>query len=87
MSKTKSETKKAHQVPRRAKKKHESKTKKSSEPWIPPPCYVDVPDIRNGLNAGRWTLEENLLFLQAVKIYGTKGSGIFRKINLFVPTR
>jgi len=77
MSKTKVDVKKARQ----SAKKHNMRNKA----WVPPP-NVHVPNIKDGCNTGRWTKEESLLFLHALKVMGT-GQGMWRKIGLFVPTR
>jgi hypothetical protein len=79
MSKTKLDSKKAHRGPRTIKKNNRSYT---------PPKDVIVPHIKDGLNTGRWTLEENLLFLHAINVMGaTKLKGLWGKVGLFVPTR
>lgn len=72
------DSKKAHRGPGSIKKQR----------GYSPPKDVKVPHIKDGLNAGRWTLEENLLFLHAINVMGvTELRGLWSKIGLFVPTR
>ena len=62
-----------------------TKRRRSKKPFVVPP-NVRVPSILEKKNSGRWTTEEHLLFLYAIRLLGT-GRGMWKKIGLFIPTR
>ena len=65
--------------------KNGKKRRSKNKPFVVPP-NVCVPSILGKKNSGRWTAEEHLLFLYAIKVMGT-GRGIWKQIGLFIPTR
>lgn len=62
------------------------KKRRNKKPFVVPP-NVCVPSILGKRNSGRWTAEEHLLFLYAIRVLGTGTRGIWKKIGLFIPTR